>query len=216
VSLNVKLAIFMAILILPSVAVHEYVHVWTASKLGDWSSRRFGRMTLDPRPHIDRFGTLFLPGILLVIWAAGAFPPVFAYAKPQTVNTSSFRRPTRDTVWYALSGPLANLVVAVAFGLGLRALGRVGPTLAEFLLAGLIVNVLLCVFNLMPIPGLDGAKLLALVLPPRARQVYQRADEYLPLFILVVFFLLAGPLLGIVKVLGNALCRLIVGQDCLP
>jgi Zn-dependent protease len=216
VSLNVKLAIFMGILILPSVAVHEYVHAWTASKLGDWSSRRFGRMTLDPRPHVDKFGTLFLPGILLVIWAAGGFPPVFAYAKPQAVNTSSFRKPVRDTVWYALSGPLANLALAFAFGLGLRALGSFGPTSALFLFAGLIVNVLLFVFNLMPIPGLDGAKLLALVLPPRARQLYQRADEYLPLFILVAFFLLAGPLLGIVKILGNALCRLIIGQDCLP
>ena len=215
-SLNVKLAIFMGILILPCVAVHEYVHAWTASKLGDWSSRRFGRMTLDPRPHIDKFGTLFLPGILLVIWAAGAFPPVFAYAKPQLVNTNSFRKPVRDTVWYALSGPVANLALAVAFGFGLRALGSFGATFGVFLYAGLIVNVFLCVFNLMPIPGLDGAKLLALVLPPRARQLYERADEYLPLFILVVFFLLAGPLLGIVKILGNALCRLIVGQDCLP
>src|SRR5438445_9085243 len=149
-SVNVKLAIFMAIVLVPSVVVHEYVHAWAASKLGDWSSRRFGRMTLDPRPHLDRFGTLFLPAILLIIVAAGRFPPVFAYAKPQPVNPSSFRNPGRDTVCYSVSGPLANLAIGVLFGLGLRATGHnPGSTLGLFLFAGLVVNVLLFVFNLM-------------------------------------------------------------------
>ena len=79
----------------------------------------------------------------------------------------------------------------------------------------MIVNVVLFVFNLIPIPGLDGAKLVAPLLSYRARQIYQNMDEYLPLFMLVIFFLLAGATLSIVRVLGNAVCRLIAGSDCL-
>jgi Zn-dependent protease len=216
-SVNVKLAIFMAVVLLPSLTLHEYAHAWAASKLGDWASRRFGRMTLDPRPHIDRFGTLLLPALLLILVAAGRFPPVFAYAKPQPFNPSSFRKPGRDVVWYALAGPIANLLLAIVFGFSLRAMGhKPGSNLTLFLFSGLVVNVLLFVFNLMPIPGLDGSKLLGPALPYRARHVYQGLDEYLPLFILVVFFLLSAPLLDFVKVLGNAVCRLIGVGNCLP
>jgi len=172
-------------------------------------------MTLDPRPHIDKFGTLFLPGILLVIIAFGGYPPVFAYAKPQTVNPSSFRKPGRDTVLYALAGPAANLILAFVFGIGLRAAGgQPGGNLLLFLFAGLIVNVVLCVFNLIPIPGLDGAKLVAPLLSYRARQTYERMDEYLPLFMLVIFFIL-GFTLVFVQTIGNGLCRIIVGHNCL-
>src|SRR5438552_7930478 len=123
VNVHVKLAIFMAIILIPSVVVHEYVHAWVASRLGDWSSRRFGRMTLNPKAHIDRFGTLFLPGLLLIIVAAGVLVPVFAYAKPQPVNTESFRNPRRGATLYALAGPAANLALAIVFGGVLRAAG---------------------------------------------------------------------------------------------
>ncbi|MFN2543597.1 MAG: site-2 protease family protein [Actinomycetota bacterium] len=216
-SLEVKLAIFMALVLLPSVVIHEYAHAWSASKLGDWSSRRWGRMTLDPRPHIDKFGTLLLPALLLILVAAGNLVPVFAYAKPQPYDPAAMRNPSRGAVWWCLAGPLANLALAVAFGLGLRATGSsAGATVTIFLFAGLVVNVVLFVFNLLPFPGLDGAKLVARVLPPRARQVYQGLDEYLPLFMLLVFFLLAAPALSIVRVLGNAVCRLIGVGDCLP
>ena len=214
-SSSLKLAIFMAVILLPSVVVHEYVHAWTASKLGDWSSRRFGRMTLNPKPHIDRFGTLFLPGLLLVIVAFGGYPPVFAYAKPQPVNAQSFRNPKRGMILYALSGPGANLLLAAAFGIGLRvAGGHRGGNLVLFLFAGLIVNVVLCAFNIIPIPGLDGAKLVAPLLSYRAREVYERMDEYLPLFMMVIFFIL-GFTLVFVRTIGNGLCRVIIGHDCL-
>jgi Zn-dependent protease len=216
VSINVKVAIFMAILLLPSLAVHEYAHAYAGSKLGDWSSRRWGRMTLDPRPHIDRFGTLLLPGLLLVLFGAGYLVPVFAYAKPQPFNPDAMRSPKQGAVWWALAGPLANLALAVAFGIGLRAAGaHTGGNVNLFLFAGLIVNVVLFVFNLIPIPGLDASKIVAPMLSYRARQVYQNLDEYLPLFMLLVFFIIAGATTTIVRVLGNAVCRLITGQDCL-
>ena len=214
-SVNLRLAIFIGVLLIPSLVIHEYVHAWTASKLGDWSSRRFGRMTLNPKPHLDKFGTLFLPGLLLIIFAAGNFPPVFAYAKPQPVNPESFRNPRRGVIVYALSGPAANLVLAVVFGLALRATGTGSVNLFLFLLGGLIANSVLCVFNLIPIPGLDGAKIVAPLLSHRARQTYERLDEYLPLFLILVFFIVSGLTNGPVKALANALCRVIVGHDCL-
>jgi Zn-dependent protease len=121
-NVNVKLAIFMAVVLLPSVAVHEFAHAYAASKLGDWNARRWGRMTLDPRAHIDKFGTLLLPGLLLLLVGAGYLVPVFAYAKPQPYSPGSLRSP-RAGIWYALAGPLANLAVAIVFGAALRATG---------------------------------------------------------------------------------------------
>ena len=215
-SVNVKLAIFMAVVLLPSVAVHEYAHAWAGSKMGDWSSRRWGRMTLNPRAHIDKFGTLLLPALLLLLVGAGSLVPVFAYAKPQSFNPDAMRDPKRGAIWWALAGPLANLAVAVVFGAALRVSGvHFRSTLTLFLLAGLLVNVVLFVFNLVPIPGLDGAKIVAPLLSYRARQVYQNLDEYLPLFMLLVFFILAGATLAIVRVLANAVCRLVAGHDCM-
>ena len=92
--------------------------------------------------------------------------------------------------------------------------GHRGGNLVLFLFAGLIVNVVLCAFNIIPIPGLDGAKLVAPLLSYRAREVYERMDEYLPLFMLVIFFIL-GFTLVFVRTIGNGLCRVIIGHDCL-
>jgi Zn-dependent protease len=216
VSENVELALFMLVILVPSVALHEYAHAFAADRMGDHTARRWGRMTLNIKPHIDRFGTLVLPGLLLILVAAGYFPPVFAYAKPMPFNPSALRSPDRGAMWYALAGPLANLGAAIVFGVALRVLDPgTGSTLGLFVFAGLVVNVVLFIFNLMPIPGLDGSKLLARFLSFRAREFYQRMDEYLPLFMLVIFFLLAAPALSIVRALGNATCRLIGVGDCL-
>jgi Zn-dependent protease len=215
-SVDVKLALFMLIVLFPSLAVHEYAHAWAALRQGDHSARQWGRLTLKVRPHVDKFGTLLLPGLLLVLVAAGYLLPVFAYARPMPVNPSAMRHPERGMRWFALAGPLANLALAVVFGIVLRATGvSFRGNLTLFLVAGLVINVVLFVFNLIPIPGLDGAKLVAPLLGYRARQVYQNLDEYLPLFMLLVFFILAGATLTIVRVLANAVCRLVAGHDCL-
>ena len=216
VSVNLKLALFMLVVLVPSLSLHEYAHAWAASRLGDHSARQWGRMTLNIKPHLDKFGTLLLPGLLLILVAAGYLLPVFAYARPMPVNPSAMRNPDRGMRWFALAGPLANLGLAIVFGVALRATGvHFRGNLTIFLVAGLVINVVLFVFNLIPIPGLDGAKLVAPLLGPRARQVYQSLDEYLPLFMLLVFFILAGATLSIVRVLGNAVCRLVSGSDCL-
>jgi Zn-dependent protease len=217
VSETVKFALFLLVLLPPALVLHEYAHVWAASKLGDWTIRRYGRMTLDPRPHIDKFGSLLLPALLVILVASGVGTPVFAYGKPMQFNPSATRNPERSTVWFSLAGPLANLALAIPFGVGLRMMGLPEGSLTDlhlFLIAGLVLNVVFCVFNLMPIPGLDGARILARFLPPRAREVYQRMDEYLPLFMLLIFFLLAAPALSIVTALSNVLCRAIAGGNC--
>jgi len=215
-STNVKLALFMVVVLVPSLAIHEYAHAWAASRLGDHSARQWGRLSLDIRRHVDKFGTLLLPGLLLILVAAGYLLPVFAYAKPMPVNPSAMRNSERGMRWFAVAGPLANLGLAAVFGVALRASGvQFHGNLTLFLVAGLVVNVVLFVFNLIPIPGLDGAKLVAPLLGYRARQVYQNLDEYLPLFMLLVFFILAGATLAIVRVLANAVCRLVAGHDCL-
>jgi Zn-dependent protease len=216
VSQNVKLALFMLVILAPSLALHECAHAFAADRMGDHTARRWGRMTLNLKPHVDRFGTIVLPGLLLILVAAGYFPPVFAYAKPMPFDPTALRNPDRGVVWYALAGPFANLGTAIVFGLALRLLDPgTGSTIGVLLFAGLVVNVVLFIFNLMPVPGLDGSKLLARFLSFRARELYQRMDEYLPLFMLVIFFLLAAPALSIVRALGNATCRLIGVGDCL-
>ena len=124
------------------------------------------------------------------------------------------RNSLNDALKYAqISGMLIGPMLA--FGAIGFWLDRRYGTKPWFLLAGLIVNVVLCVFNLVPIPGLDGSKIVGQVLSGRAQHVYRNLDEYLPLFMLLVFFILAGLTLTFVRALGNALCRLITGQDCI-
>jgi Zn-dependent protease len=168
----------------------------------------------------DPFGSGLLPGLILVLWAAGAsfLPPPVAYAKPAPVDPNYFRNRRRDTVVVSLAGPIANLALAGAAGLALRVLiggGTIGEV-ARFLVAFELTNLCLLVFHLLPIPGLDGARIVALFLPPRAAEVYRNADQYLPLFVLAILFVLGGPLTSIVYSLTDSLCRLLSGFGCTP
>jgi Zn-dependent protease len=216
---SVKFALFLLIALVPSLALREFARAAMADRLGDPTARRFGRRTLNPRPHFDPFGSGILPGLLLILRAAGVGFPVFAYAKPVPLNPGNLRNPQRDIVWISLAGPLANLALAVIAALAVRVAwpDRTTPPsdLAKFLFAALQINVVLFVFNLMPIPGLDGARILARYLHGRAREVYTSMDQYLPLFMLVIFFLLGAPVLTFVNALGNALCKPLAGITCL-
>jgi len=218
---DLKFAAFLLVGLVPSLILHEFAHALAADRLGDPTPRRWGRLTLNPRPLVDPFGTLILPGLILVLVASGNFCllPIFAYAKPMPVDVHHLRNPRRDATIITLAGLGANLALAIAAGLALRA-GWAGDRaitgdLGLFVYALFLVNVYMLVFQLMPIPGLDGAKLLAPVLPPRAREVYTNLDQYLVLFILVVFFLLSGPFLAIVRALAEAVTQVIVGTDAI-
>jgi len=193
----------------------EYVRGLIAVRLGDPSPQQFGWLRLDPRNRVDPIGTIILPLAIFVLWGAPApfLPPPFAYAKPMPFEPNMLRNRERDELLVALAGPLTNLGVALIVGLA-RSAGLGGDPL-DAAAAFLYVNVSMFVFHLMPIPGLDGARLLARVLPPRAAEVYRHLDQYLVLFVLAAFFLLGGPLTGIVDALANLVCRGVSGSNCL-
>jgi len=205
--------IYLAIGLLVGLVAHEYAHAWVATRLGDQTPRLRGRLTFNPRPHLDPFGSLILPGILLLIVLFGGDPLVFAYAKPQELNPWSLRRADHHGTLIALAGPAANVLLAFVFG----ALWRIGlPGEASNLVADcLIANVILAAMNLMPIPPLDGARVVARFLSSRAREVFTNLEQYGALFMLLIFFIISGPIFTFVRVIGNGICQLVAGADCL-
>jgi len=212
---DLKFAAYLGISLVPALVLHEYAHAFVAVRLGDPTPKRWGRLTVNPKPLIDPFGSLILPALALVLVAARGvlLLPVFAYAKPLPVDPTYFKNPRRDLRWVVLAGLLANILLAILAGLVIRA-GVTGE-LGTFARAWLIVNAFMFGFQLMPVPGLDGAKLLAPFLPPRPREVFLNLEQYLVLFILVIFFILSGPLLSIVDAFANVACNLASGGDCL-
>jgi Zn-dependent protease len=211
---DLKFAAYLGISLVPALVLHEYAHAFVAVRLGDPTPKRWGRLTLNPKPLIDPFGSLILPALALILVAARGelLLPVFAYAKPMPVDPSYFENPRRDQAYVVLAGLIANIALAIAGGLVIRA-GVTGE-LGTFALAWLIVNAYMFGFQLMPVPGFDGAKLLAPFLPPRPREVFVNLEQYLVLFVLVIFFILAGPLLSIVNAFANVACNLAAGVDC--
>ena len=209
-----KLAAYLAVSLLVGMDVREYARATAASRLGDPTPRLWGRLTLNPRAWLDPFGSGLLPALLLLLWATSAsfLPPPVAYAKPAPIDPSYFRNRTRDTVVTALAGPTANLMLAAVAGAFVRA--GIGGEALLVSVAFMFTNLCLVVFHLLPVPGLDGARILALFLPPRAAEVYRNADQYLALFVLVILFLFAGPLISIVYSLTDSLCSLISGAHC--
>lgn len=211
---NLKFAAYLGISLVPALVLHEYAHAFVAARLGDPTPKRWGRLTLTPKPLIDPFGSLILPVLALILVAARGelLLPVFAYAKPLPLDPTYFKNPRRDQAYVVLAGLLANIALAILAGLLIRA-GVTGE-LANFAFAWLIVNAFMFGFQLMPVPGLDGAKLLAPFLPPRPREVFVNLEQYLVLFVLVIFFILSGPLLSIVNAFANLACTLAAGVDC--
>ena len=205
--------LYVAVALAIGMVVREYVRAFVADRLGDPNPRRWGWLSFNPRVWIDPFGTVILPALLVVLWIAGInFPPV-AYAKPLPFDPTSLRRYPRDVVLVSIAGPAANLVLAIVPGLLLRAgLGSIGPRVCTFLAVFVLTELTLTVFHLLPIPGLDGARMLALVMPPHAREVYRNLDQYLVLFVLVIFFLFGGVTFTVVAALRDLLVRVIVGN----
>jgi Zn-dependent protease len=212
---ELKQGIYLFVALLAALYVREYARALVADRLGDPSARQFGWLRLDPRGRADPFGSIILPILIAVLWASGApyRPPPFAYAKPMPFQPIRLRDARRGEIVVALAGPGTNLLIGVATGLALRAVPLSEATVVLSVLT--YVNIAMCVFHLMPIPGLDGARLLARVLPPRAQVVYRNLDQYLVLFTLVIFFVFAGPMLAIVNGLTNAVCRVVAGFPCL-
>lgn len=192
---------------------HDGAQAVAAARLGDGTERRWGRRRFDLRRDADPFGTVILPMIGLGLLAAGSPIPVFAYGRTVPVDASGPGGRSRSEVLVTLAGPAANLLLAFTAGVVLRG-GTEGPA-ADVAVAVLWVNATMAVIQLMPVPGLDGSRLLRRFLPPRAAEVYAGLDAYLPLFILALFFVLSGSFLGIVRALTSALCAALAGvQVC--
>lgn len=194
--------IFFFLIIIPSAIWHEFAHAWMADYLGDDTAKRMGRLTLNPLPHIDLFGTILMPVFLFLI-SGGSF--LFAYAKPVPYNPYNLRNQKTGPALVGLAGPAANLLVAIVFGLLVRFLpsGRFSELLSIIVYA----NVLLMVFNLIPIPPLDGSKILYAILPARWASVRIFLDRY-GFFILLFFLFFA---FSLIQPIILVIFKLIVG-----
>jgi Zn-dependent protease len=210
--LGLRLAVYMAASLFIGLALREYARARAAATLGDPTPRLWGRVTLRPKAWFDPFGSGFLPGLVALLWSVQAFIMPGAYAKPAPIDTNYFKRHPRDVVLVSLAGPAASLVLAIVAGLFVR-IGVSGEALLV-LVTFAFTNASLLVFHLLPIPGLDGGRLLALVLPPHAREVFRNADRYLALIVLVVLFLFTF-LIEIASLLTGAVCDAATGENCL-
>jgi Zn-dependent protease len=191
-----------AVPVLAAIIFHEVAHGWVAFRLGDPTAARMGRLTLNPISHIDLFGTVLLPLLLIV---AGA-PFLFGYAKPVPVNFYNLNHPKRDMIWVALAGPLTNLLLAVVSVYILKFVDSTGsfPTFLMTPLAlmaqySVNINVMLAAFNLFPIPPLDGGRVLVGLLPEPYSSTVARVEPYGFLIIILLLMthildVLIGPM----------------------
>ncbi|MCU0652370.1 MAG: site-2 protease family protein [Candidatus Omnitrophica bacterium] len=173
-------------LLIIAMTVHEFAHGWVAYKLGDMTAKYSGRLTLNPLAHIDPIGTLLLPFILFIS-TGGRF--VFGYAKPVPINYWGLKNPRRDMGLIGLSGPAANLILAFILSIAWKALPV--DSLLRLILEYLIsINVILGIFNLIPIPPLDGSRILSALLPFNLASQYNRLEPYG--FILLLLLITSG------------------------
>jgi Zn-dependent protease len=183
-----EIALFVIPIII-AITFHEAAHGFVALWCGDDTAKRAGRLTLNPIRHIDPFGTVILP--LLLIFTAGF---AFGYAKPVPVNFEALKHPRLDMVRVAAAGPAMNVVLAFVSVLLISTLGALeGETAAligNLLLSSVSLNMLLAVFNMLPIPPLDGGKVLAAVLPGPGMRAYLHLERYGMLLLLMVLFVL--------------------------
>jgi Zn-dependent protease len=171
-----------ALPVLFAITVHEAAHGYVARYLGDNTAYVLGRVTLNPLRHIDPIGTVVMP--LLLLFSTAAIPGgpfLLGYAKPVPVSFGKLRHPKRDMVWVALAGPVSNFIQAILWSLLLLAQlasGLQEQFFVQMARAGILVNLVLAVFNLFPVPPLDGGRVLAGLLPWRAGQVLARVEPF--------------------------------------
>lgn len=188
-----KIAVW-ALPVIFAITLHEVAHGWVASKFGDQTARMLGRLTLNPIKHIDPIGTIVVPVALLVM---GGF--VFGWAKAVPIDTRNFKNPSRDMAWVAVAGPTANLIMAIAWAV----ITKIGlmlqvstPDVGQFMvytgIAGVSINLILLVLNLLPIPPLDGSRVVSAFLSKKLAWQYNRLESFG--FIIIVGLMIMGML----------------------
>lgn len=187
-----KIAIW-ALPILFAISLHEVAHGFAASWFGDHTARLAGRLSLNPLKHIDLVGTIIVPVLMLLTTNF-----IFGWAKPVPVDYRNMGNPRRDMAFVALAGPIANLLMAIAWG-GIARLGmyfenmgneQIGLPLLYMGGAGIMINIVLAVLNLIPIPPLDGGRILSSILPPRSAYYLSMVEPYS--FFVLVLLLVSG------------------------
>lgn len=191
--------------VLFAITVHETAHGWMALRLGDPTAKMLGRLSLNPIRHIDPIGTILVPAVMLML---GGF--LFGWAKPVPITWENLRQPKRDMAWVAIAGPLANLIMALLWALLARlgfALGHTSEGLAMYLMytgvAGVFINMILMVLNLLPLPPLDGSRVVTALLPGPMAYRYSRLEPYgFPILVLLLVTGLLGKILWPLVITG--------------
>jgi Zn-dependent protease len=214
----VQIVAIYAIPVILAITLHEASHGYVALRFGDVTAYAAGRVSLNPIRHIDPVGTVAFPLVLLAIAKfVGSGALLFGWAKPVPVNFGNLRHPKRDMLWVAAAGPLANLVMALFWALALKA-GQAAPGAAYALplmlmgAAGVFINVIFVVLNLLPLPPLDGGRMLVSVLPHRLANGVSRIEPYG--FVIMLVLLVSG-VLGLVlwPLIGSAMSLIAAALD---
>lgn len=218
-----QLILVAAIPLLFAITVHEVAHGWVASKLGDKTALMLGRITLNPIKHIDPFGTVILPIVMLIASSAiSGTGFIFGWAKPVPVNFNNLRNPRRDMALVALAGPFANLLMALFWALiaKLNIVFLQGQTGGQFLTNaftfiqlsakfGIMINCVLMILNLLPIPPLDGSRIVSSLLPPKAAMAYDQLEAFgfwiliLLLISGLLFPIIGPPIIGLINLINS-------------
>jgi Zn-dependent protease len=212
--LGLRLAAYMLVSLFVGMTLREYARARVVAALGDPTPRLWGRISFRPSHWFEPFGSGFVPALIAILWTVLRLMMPAAYAKPAPIDPTYLRRGPRDVIVASIAGPVVSLILAIAAGLVVRA-GAPGDEALLVLTTFAYTNASLFVFHLLPIPGLDGGRLVTLLLPVQARETFRNADRYLPLFVLVVLFVLLSVLLEFVQLITGAICEAASGTDCI-